>query len=698
MKPRKAALMVMLLGAAMTAPALARMAEPDPLDPAHGVSLPCESLSTPGLVPRSAKNIAHVANVCGFVGTDIEFQSRMADDGLHDYAFVGSMGSGMQIFDITDPARPMEAGGYFDPGWEDDIQVWGDLAVLGFDPLVATPKTSACLMAKSATAGGIDIVRLDFDPSTARFTTELQGCVPNLFGGSSNLGGGAHNAQIHPSGTWVAMLNPRGHGSVDVVDLRDGQMRHTYRIVQDGSLGNVACTQPSATFQCISNGRSGTWSPHDLHFSRDGRTMYVAAVGNDTVIVDVTNVLSGTVQTIGVAPNIPDPNAPDSPNNVSISHQSDVSADGTILVVTDERGGGLDNTACNANDDPITGDADIIGAAHFWATAPVAGRSDTANASPASPVKLGIWVYPNPGLLVDPLEPALAAIGRTERACTIHVFRLGGNGSLSPGEAYPGLDGVSRLPNRQLTTAHYGAGVWWLDFSDPASSSDGIAEDDRSTWGNTNGWNVMPGADTWSAKEYKGYIYASDMARGFDVYSFTSCQDAACVLRPTNTPGTVTGGGKLEQDFATFTILRGSAPGGEAQFGMDVRYVLGAATPVGSLTFQDKALNRKVQATAIDSLTIAGTRATITGRATVDGVPGVGFAIDVEDLGKTGADTFRIVLADGYAAAGVLTKGNITVGGGLSLGGIGLILPWLPAALPTAFGPPRRPTRRLGRM
>ena len=28
----------------------------------------------------------------------------------------------------------------------------------------------------------------------------------------------------------------------------------------------------------------------------------------------------------------------------------------------------------------------------------------------------------------------------------------------------------------------------------------------------------MPGADTWSAKEYKGYVYAGDMLRGFDVY------------------------------------------------------------------------------------------------------------------------------------------------------------------------------------
>ena len=207
--------------------------------------------------------------------------------------------------------------------------------------------------------------------------------------------------------------------------------------------------------------------------------------------------------------------------------------------------------------------------------------------------------------------------------------------------------------------------MWWLDFSGPASSSDGIAEDWRSTWGNTRGWNVMPGADTWSAKEYKGYIYASDIARGFDVYSFTTCQDAGCVLRPTNTPGTVD---RRRQARAGLRDVHDPArlgPGGEAQFGMDVRYVLGAANPVGSLTFQDKALKRKVQSTSIDSLTIAGARPRSPAGRPWMASRASAFVVEVEDLGKAGADTFRIVLADGYAAAGVLTKGNISVSGGL---------------------------------
>lgn len=652
MKARKAALVAMLVGAAMTVPAVARMAEPDPLDPVRNVALPCEALSTPGLLPRSAKNLAHVANVCGFVGTDIEFQSRQASDGVHDYAFVGTMGGGTRIFDITNPARPTEAGRYTDPGYQNDVAVRGNLLVLGFDSLGVSGATSNCLRDKggSGTGGvtkaGIDIVRLNYDASTARFTTSLMGCYL-----SSRSSAGAHTTTIHPSGDWIS-VNTSFTG-LEVVDIRSGTP--TLARYVDPSLVADA---------------------HDVSFSRDGRTLYSAGL-DSTRIVDVTNVLGGRVPTLlANIPNAPTPEQGADGQTIQLSHQSDTSSDGKILVVTDEAGGGITETRCNE------GASGKIGAAHFWSIEDL-----------SAPRKLGSWLYPNPGLLVDPLESALASIGRLERGCTIHVFRNGGNGSAGPGAIAAGFDGVSSLPARQLVTAHYGAGTWWLDFSGPSRSDDGIAEDSRSTWGNTLGWNVMPGAETWSAKEYKGFIYTGDMTRGFDVFSFTSCQDAACLLRPTNTPGTVTGGGRLEQDFATFTILRGSAPGGEAQFGMDVRYALGAASPLGSISFQDKAFKRKVQSTAIDSLTITGSRATITGRATVDGVPGVGFVVDVEDLGKAGADTFRIVLADGYAAFGVLTKGNISVGGGLSLGGLGLVLPWLPAALPVAMRPLGRPWR-----
>jgi len=600
------------------------------LDPVRNVALPCEAVSTPGLVPRSAKNIAHVANVCGFVGTDVEFQSRTAAGGtVHDYAFVGSMGAGLRIFDVTDPAHPVTAGAYTDPGWEVDVQVRGDTAAIAFDPVLVGINVSACLRQKSGstTKGGIDILQLNFDPETARFSPSLADCYLNT--GS----GGAHNVTIHPSGTWLAI--DTSTSGIEVVDLR-GPAPVFNRKLPVTLVGSV----------------------HDVSFSADGNTMYAASPGQGTYIVDVTNVLSDGARQIAFIPNNTQPGGSVNAKNTTISHQADVSADGAILGFTDERGGGLTQTSCNTDANGV------IGGIHWWALKPLSGLAQTADASAATPRRLGSWFYPNPGLGLDPLAPALASIGRTERACTIHIFRNGGTGSVSPGPIAPGFDGVSRLGNRELVVAHYGAGVWRLDFSGPPSATDGIAEDSRTDWGNTRGWNVMPGAETWSAKEYKGYVYTGDMGRGFDVYALTSCDGVGCVVRPTNTPGRAKGGGQSPGELAEVSILSGPSKGGKATFSLDVTYLTGQAAPTGKLIFHDNAAGRKVEATAIDSLTIAGAKASITGRATIDGVPGVSFFVEVEDVGKE-ADAFRIVLGDGYAAGGVLLKGNVEVTGGL---------------------------------
>ena len=592
----------------------------DPLDPVRNVALPCEAVSTPGLVPRAAKNIAHVANVCGFVGTDIEFQSRTAADGrVHDYAFVGSMGGGTRIFDVTDPARPVAAGRYSDPGYQNDVQVSGDVLVLGFDSLGVSGATSACLRQKgSGTAGqtraGVDIVRLVFDPETATFETQLVDCYLSSLGSA-----GAHTTTIHPSGEYLT-VNTSFNG-IEVVDIRSAP-------------ATLVRTIPEAVAD----------DAHDVSFSRDGTRLYSAGL-DSTRILDVSDIRNRPATVLATIPNAATAEQGADGQVIQLSHQSDTSSDGEVLVITDEAGGGITETRCNQ------GPSGKIGAAHFWS---VEGE----------PRKLGSWLYPNPLLAVDPLAPALAAIGRTERACTIHVFRNGGNGTAGPGPAAPGFDGVSRLPGRQLVTAHYGAGTWRVDFSGPSSSTDGVAEDPRSTWGNTLGWNVMPGADTWSAKEYKGYVYTGDMTRGFDVFSLTPCDGAGCLVRPTNTPGRAKGGGQAPGEAAELSILSGPSKGGKATFGLDVTYLAGQAAPAGKLTFNDKTSGRKVEATSIESLTIAGAQASITGRATVDGVPGISFFVEVEDVGKE-ADAFRIVLGDGWAAGGVLLKGNVEVSGGL---------------------------------
>src|SRR5688500_697948 len=124
---KQLALVITVLGLLATIPVIGALAyEPDATDPVRNTALPCEEVSTPGLIARTNKDIFHVANVCGFVGTDMELQSRKDLSGkVHDYAFVGTMGAGFRIYDVTEPTRPDRAAGYLDSAWQNDVQVAG---------------------------------------------------------------------------------------------------------------------------------------------------------------------------------------------------------------------------------------------------------------------------------------------------------------------------------------------------------------------------------------------------------------------------------------------------------------------------------------------------------------------------------------------------------------------------------------------
>ena len=291
-------------------------------------------------MPRSAKNIAHLANVCGFVGTDVEFQSRTANDGVHDYAFVGTMGAGLRIFDITDPAHPFSAGAYTDPGWQNDVQVRGNLAVVGFDPISSVEPLDVRSASRArARAAASTSCGLSYDAATANFTTALIDCV--------------------------SASPERRRAQLDAQPER--------RLARDGQPARRTARSTSSTSSArhsrsgsIASSRAGALDEHRVHVRAAGsgqlhldrarrnvvlRTtsrshatatrMYVSAIGNDTVIVDVSDVLSGTASVIGVIPN--DRNGggvANDRNDISIAHQSDPSSDEAIIGITDERGGG----------------------------------------------------------------------------------------------------------------------------------------------------------------------------------------------------------------------------------------------------------------------------------------------------------------------------------------------------------------------
>ncbi len=507
------------------------VADGDELDPVRNTPLPCENGELPAdasgspFPARSAKRLVHLANRCGIVGTDVEFQSRRDANGkIRDYAFLGTIGGGLRIFDVTNPLRPRAAGGNLTTGYQNDVQVRGNIAVLSYDGVAGLPvTTSTCLAANypDSNGQGVDVFQLHYNPENAAnlssltpaFRTTTKTCF-------ANPPGGAHNSTLHPSGRFLAISNPSSDWAVDIFDLRNlpkGEFlnanRHLFRLI-DESRKNADRCPADASFRCIvmkrppapnlgssrqdvpynqfqttgcptakeaaANSACGLWRPHDVFFSRDGDTMYVAAL-NSTFIVNVGGLLSdGRVRTKTIIPNFACPDAGraacgssdatglDNTHNVELSHQADTTADGKILVISDERGGGVINTDCNFEDQGT------IGGTHFWALAPVPGLSRTAKASVARPVKLGTYFNPDPGVafIPDPIEDALP--GRAERACTSHVFRIGGNGTASPGPIDARFDGVSRLAPRLMTQAWYGAGVWYINFRSASSDSDGL--------------------------------------------------------------------------------------------------------------------------------------------------------------------------------------------------------------------------------
>ncbi len=85
-------------------------------------------------------------------------------------------------------------------------------------------------------------------------------------------------------------------------------------------------------------------------------------------------------------------------------------------------------------------------------------------------------------------------------------------GPIPPGDDRACTGHVGKLGNKAMTVGWYIGGVRVVDYSNPAAPIE-------------IGSAVMPGAEVWSAKWYKGpYVYASDMRRGFDVFRWTGAQ------------------------------------------------------------------------------------------------------------------------------------------------------------------------------
>ncbi|MCW2608218.1 MAG: hypothetical protein JWO60_2911 [Frankiales bacterium] len=148
---------------------------------------------------------------------------------------------------------------------------------------------------------------------------------------------------------------------------------------------------------------------------------------------------------------------------VNISHGADITPDETHMYVTDEQAGAAANGVCN------------VGGVHVY---------DITNE--LVPVKTGFYAF-------NPANSALSTVNNTSGVltCTAHVLDYGPTG-------------------KTFSNAGYAAGVRIVDTTNRIGVPSELA-------------SFTPvDADTWSAKQYKDprFLFANDLARGFDVYEY----------------------------------------------------------------------------------------------------------------------------------------------------------------------------------
>lgn len=238
----------------------------------------------------SKKNIDWVFNNPQVVGSDIEFLERKEEDGtLKRYAITGAIGHGFQIIDITNPALPVVAGIFTDPGvnWQGDVQVNPRRNIVS----LATDSLPAATVGHGGVADGIALVDI-----TNITTPTLLSVVEGL--------GGSHNSTIIDDQYIYTALPTR------IVDYSDPS-------------NPVVLPANSASFIC----------GHDLTVDPNKPDrLYSACSGNDNMqIVDISD------------PANPELISEFDDGLISIAHQADPAPDSSFVVVSDERGGGLSN-------------------------------------------------------------------------------------------------------------------------------------------------------------------------------------------------------------------------------------------------------------------------------------------------------------------------------------------------------------------
>jgi hypothetical protein len=439
-----------------------------------------------GNTSRIPKGTQMVLAQLAFANSDLAFRGN--------YLFQGNF-YGVSIYDISNPAKASLVTTLVCPGGQGDVSVYKNLLFMsvempngrvdcgtqGFPPEPAPPageqqqgdRRRRVPAAQKDRFRGVRI----FDISDIRKPRQVA-AVQTCRGSHTHTlvldPNDKNNVYIYVSGTsYVRKAEELAGCSGEEPDKDPNTARFRIDVIkvpvaapQDAkivSTPRIFMDSRTGVINALNNGgthgRKGPEKPKDTDQCHD-ITVY-SAIG----------LAAGACSGNGILLDIKDPANPkrvDAVNdpNYSYWHSASFSNDGTKVLFTDEWGGGL-GARCRANDPNVWG-ADAI------------------------------FELKDGKLAFKSYYKMPAAQGDTEN-CVAH------NGSLVP------------VPGRDIEVqSWYQGGISVVDFTDPSHPTE-IAYFDR---GPIDPKMLVLGGD-WSAYWYNGFIYASEIARGLDVFELT---------------------------------------------------------------------------------------------------------------------------------------------------------------------------------
>jgi hypothetical protein len=425
--------------------------------------------------PRVAPFDANPGNF-GFVNSDLAFTG--------DHAIMGSF-NGFQVYDLSDPANPVRTGAFVCPGGQGDVSVFGDLLFMSVEE---TRGRIDC--GTQGAPGAVNLERFRgvriFDISDLDNPVQLPGVQTcrgshthtlvtdpddpdNLYVYNSGTSGVRSAAELVGCANAALTTAPVTTGNptqwrIDVIKVPLAAPE-TASIV---SQPRIFTDPATGAFNGLQNTLPGAQHPSGTNYSPLPNTNTC----HDITAYPALGLAAGACQGNGVLLDITDPVNPVrldavSDPNFSYWHSATLSNDGKKVMFTDEWGGGT-SARCRVTDQPEWG-ADA-----FF---DVAGDGDMQFKS--------YFKMPVPQ--------------STQENCVAH------NSSLVP---VPGRD--------LLIQAWYQGGLTLIDFSDTANPTE-IAFFDRGPIDVPNPTGLNLGG-LWSTYWYNGYIYGSEIARGFDTF------------------------------------------------------------------------------------------------------------------------------------------------------------------------------------